>query len=90
MMKMRTVEMQPPPNFQAAAPAKIPLSGPSILNPPTNWIMSNPHTDWIMSQAPTDWLMSNVPINRMTAFCTVFEQFSEFDLMCRNTNANGN
>ena len=28
--KNRIVEMQPPPNFHAAAPASIPLSGPSI------------------------------------------------------------
>ena len=30
MMKIRIVEMHPPPNFHAAAPAKIPRRGPSI------------------------------------------------------------
>lgn len=29
-MKINIVEMQPPPNFHAAAPASNPLSGPSI------------------------------------------------------------
>jgi hypothetical protein len=29
-MKIRMVEIQPPPNFHAAAPASIPLNGPCI------------------------------------------------------------
>jgi hypothetical protein len=29
-MKIKMVEMHPPPNFHAAAPASIPLNGPSI------------------------------------------------------------
>jgi hypothetical protein len=29
-MKMMTVEMHPPPNFQAAAPANSPRKGPCI------------------------------------------------------------
>jgi hypothetical protein len=29
-MKMRIVEMQPPPNFHAAAPARIVRKGPCI------------------------------------------------------------
>ena len=33
MMKIKIVEMQPPPNFHAAAPASIPLNGPSIYPP---------------------------------------------------------
>jgi hypothetical protein len=33
-MKISIVEIHPPPNFQAAAPASNPLNGPSIENPP--------------------------------------------------------
>ena len=33
MMKIKMVEMQPPPNFQAAAPARIPLNGPCMISP---------------------------------------------------------
>jgi len=29
-MKIKMVEMHPPPNFHAAAPASNPLNGPSI------------------------------------------------------------
>ncbi|MFY9620298.1 MAG: hypothetical protein WAQ99_10865 [Pyrinomonadaceae bacterium] len=29
-MKIKIIENKPPPNFQATAPAKHPLSGPSI------------------------------------------------------------
>ena len=31
MMKIRIVEIQPPPNFQAAAPASMLRNGPSIF-----------------------------------------------------------
>ncbi len=34
MMKIRIVEIHPPPNFQAAAPASSPRNGPSISYPP--------------------------------------------------------
>jgi hypothetical protein len=34
MMKMSTVEMQPPPNFHAAAPARIVRKGPCIDSTP--------------------------------------------------------
>lgn len=30
---MTIVERQPPPSFQAAMPAMIPLNGPSIISP---------------------------------------------------------
>jgi len=34
MMKIRTVETQPPPNFHAAAPARIVRKGPCIDSTP--------------------------------------------------------
>ncbi len=37
MMKITIVEMHPPPNFQAAAPAKIPRNGPCILRLPRRY-----------------------------------------------------
>lgn len=33
MMKIRIVEIHPPPSFQAATPASIPLNGPSMFVP---------------------------------------------------------
>jgi hypothetical protein len=33
MMKIRMVEMHPPPNFQAAAPANNPRNGPCMYFP---------------------------------------------------------
>jgi hypothetical protein len=33
MMKIRIVEIHPPPSFHAATPASIPRNGPSMLLP---------------------------------------------------------
>jgi hypothetical protein len=37
MMKIMIVDKQPPPHFQAAAPARHPRNGPSMFSP--HWIL---------------------------------------------------
>lgn len=40
MMKTNIVEMQPPPNFQAAAPANNPRKGPCMFVPPLSVVQN--------------------------------------------------
>ena len=61
MMKISMVEIHPPPNFHAAAPARIPLSGPSIHVSP-----------WLISEHKTNFISLNGKIGaNLSAICVI-------------------